>query len=365
MGNIDKQYQILALGGDGIGPEVVSAGLKVAEATAKPAGFDLAIQHDLLHGACWDIHGTFCRDETVTAAQNADAVLVGAVGGPRWDHIRVDGGAEMQDGLMRLRKQLQAYAGLRPARHWSFLADRTPFAQGVAESTNVLVLREMSGGVLFAEPRGIQDREGKRYAFDTAGYDEFELERIAIAGFELARSRRKLLLSADKANVMESFKLWRTIVSEVATAYPDVALTHMYADNLAYQLMMDPTRFDVVVCCNLLGDLLSDLTAVVSGGLGMLPSACLCGVPKPPVKGIYESVHGSAPDIVGKGIANPIGTILSVAMMFHYSFNRPDLASRIEQAVATVLKRGIRTPDIGGSASTDTVTNSIVAELAA
>lgn len=358
------QYRILALGGDGIGPEVVSAGLAVAETAAASAGIELTIQHDLLHGACWDAHGTFCRDETVSAARNADAVLVGAVGGPRWDHIRVDGGAEMQDGLMRLRKELQAYAGLRPARHWPFLSERTPFAPGVAEEADILVLREMSGGVLFAEPRGQQDRNGNRYAFDTAAYDEAELERIAVAGFELARSRRKLLLSADKANVMESFKLWRTVVSEVATAYPDVSVTHMYADNFAYQMMMHPTRFDVVVCCNLLGDLLSDLAAVVSGGLGMLPSACLCGTPNPPVKGIYESVHGSAPDIAGKGIANPVGTILSVAMMFHYSFDRPDLAIRIEEAVANVLKRGIRTPDIGGDSRTDSVTSAIVAELA-
>ena len=357
------EYRILALGGDGVGPEVIAAGLTVAETIAATAGIDLVIQHDLLHGACWDVHGTFCRDETVVSAQKADAVLVGAVGGPRWDHIRVDGGAEMQDGLMRLRKELQAYAGIRPARHWPFLAERTPFAQGIAEGTDILVLREMSGGVLFAEPRGQMNRNGKRYAFDTAGYDEVELERIAVAGFELARSRRKKLLSADKANVMESFKLWRTVVSEVATAYPDVSVTHMYADNFAYQMIMNPTRFDVVVCCNLLGDLLSDLAAVVSGGLGMLPSACLCGPPKPPVQGIYESVHGSAPDIAGQGIANPVGTILSVAMMFHYSFDRPDLATRIEEAVANVLGKGIRTPDIGGSSDTDTVTNSIVAEL--
>lgn len=362
---MSTQYRILALGGDGIGPEVVAAGLAVAETVAESAGIDLAIRHDLLHGACWDAHGTFCRDETVAAAQSADAVLVGAVGGPRWDRIRVDGGAQMQDGLMRLRKELQAYAGLRPARHWSFLSERTPFAKGVAEGADILVLREMSGGVLFAEPRGHRERDGKRYAFDTAGYDEAELERIATAGFELARSRRKMLLSADKANVMESFKLWRAVVSEVAAAYPDVSVTHMYADNFAYQMIMRPTQFDVVVCCNLLGDLLSDLAAVVSGGLGMLPSACLCGLPKPPVKGIYESVHGSAPDIAGQGIANPVGTILSVAMMFHYSFDRPDLAIRIEQAVANVLERGIRTPDLGGDSGTERVTSAIVAELAA
>ena len=247
-------FKILALGGDGIGPEVLEAGLQVAQTVAAQAGIVLGIERDLLHGAAWEAHGTFCREQTVAAAQAADAVLVGAVGGPRWDDIRVPGGPEMQDGLMRLRFALDAYAGLRPARFWPALASRTPFASGRAEGADIMVLREMCGGVMFAQPRGQETRGGKRYGFDTAAYDEGELIRIARAGFTLTRMRRGSLVSADKANVMESYKLWRAVVNEVAAEFPDVTLTHMYADNCAYQMVMDPTRFDVVMGCNLLGD---------------------------------------------------------------------------------------------------------------
>ncbi len=359
------RFEVLALGGDGIGPEVMAAGLAVAEAAAALGGIRLGVRHDLLHGACWEAHGTFCRDETVAAACAADAVLVGAVGGPRWDGIRVPGGPEMQDGLMRLRKALDAYAGLRPARHWPSLADRTPFAPGRAEGADVMVLREMCGGVMFAEPRGHETRDGQRYAFDTAGYGEAEVRRIAAAGFELARRRRGALVSADKANVMESYKLWRAVVTEVAADYPDVTLTHMFADNCAYQLAMDPGRFDVVVGCNLIGDFLSDLAAILSGGLGMLPSACLCGPPGGRVRGIFEPVHGSAPDIAGTGRANPVGMILSVAMMFEHGAGRPDLARRIEAATERAVAGGARTPDIGGRETTAGVTRAILAELAA
>ena len=356
-------FEVLALGGDGIGPEVLASGIEVLNAAAKLAGIEVDIKHDLLHGACWDVHGTFCRDETVAAADHADAVLVGAIGGPKWDNIRVAGGAEMQDGLMRLRKELNTYAGLRPARFWPSLSDRTPFSLEHVQGSDILIVRETSGGVLFAEPRGQTMCNGKRFGFDTAAYDEDEIRRISIAGFEMARRRRKNLLSTDKANVMESFKLWREIVNEVALDYPDVNLSHMYADNLAYQLVMDPTRFDVVIACNLLGDILSDLTAVVSGGLGMLPSACLRGPPGGRVKGIYEPVHGSAPDITGLGIANPVGMILSVAMMFEHSFEHPEVAEKIESAVSSSLLDGFRTPDIGGKHSTKSVTESIVNNL--
>ncbi len=359
------ELRLLALGGDGIGPEVLACGLAVAAAACQQTGIRLRVRHDLLHGAAWEVHGTFCREETLVAAQAADAVLVGAVGGPAWDEIRVPGGPEMQDGLMRLRKELDAYAGLRPARAWSALAERTPFRPGLAQSADVLVVREMCGGAFFAAPRGIEQRSGQRYGFDTAGYGEGEIARLAHAGFRLARARRGRLVSADKANVMESYKLWRAVVSEVATDYPDVALTHLYADNCAYQLARDPGAFDVVIGCNLIGDLLSDLAAVVSGGLGMLPSACLCGPPGTPVKGIYEPVHGSAPDIAGSGQANPLGMILSVAMMFEHSCGRPEISARIERAVEAVLARGIATPDIGGGASSREVTAAVVKELAA
>ena len=359
-------FRILALGGDGIGPEVLAAGLRVAHAAAEKSRFELTVEEDLLHGAAWDAYGTFCREETVALAQVVDAVVVGAVGGPKWDHISVPGGPEMQDGLMRLRKELDTYAGLRPAVFHGPLANRTPFGEGRAAGADIMILREMCGGVMFAEPRGLEEGQDGRYAFDTAGYHEKEIRRIAHAGFRLARARRGSLVSADKANVMESYKLWRAVFEDVATAYPDVQFSHFFADNCAYQMMMAPTRFDVVVGCNLLGDLLSDLAAVVSGGLGMLPSACLAGAPysgKSRIKGIYEPVHGSAPDIAGQGKANPVGMILSIAMMFEHGARRPEAARLIKEAVDEALADGVRTGDIGGSDDTDTVTEAVIARL--
>jgi 3-isopropylmalate dehydrogenase len=358
-------FAVLALGGDGIGPEVLAVALDVAEEAAAGAGVTLDITEDLLHGACWDRHGTFCRDTTVAAAQAADAVLVGAVGGPAWDDIRVPGGPEMQDGLMRLRKAMDAYAGLRPARFWPGLGQLTPFRDGLAEGADIMVLREMTGGVMFAHPRGQEMRSGRRYGYDTAAYDEDEIARIAHAGFRLARVRGRRLVSADKANVMESYKLWRAVVGEVAEDYPDVTLTHIYADNCAFQMMRDPGAFDVVMGCNLIGDFLSDLAATVAGSLGLLPSACLCGPPGGRVRGIFEPVHGSAPDIAGQGIANPVGMILSVAMMFDHALALPQAARRIEAAVAAALASGLGTPDLGGTATTRGVADAVIAEMRA
>ncbi|MEX0304008.1 MAG: isocitrate/isopropylmalate family dehydrogenase, partial [Leisingera sp.] len=231
---------ILVLGGDGIGPEVLEAGLAVAESVAQRNGIALNITEDLLHGAAWDAHGTFCTGETLTKAKAADAILVGAVGGPQWDNIRVEGGPEMQDGLMRLRFELQSFAGLRPARFWTPLADRTPFRPDLAEGADIMVLREMCGGAMFGQPRGQTEREGLRYGYDTAGYDEGELRRIMLAGFELARQRKGQLVSADKANVRESDKLWRQVADEVSGGYPDGKLSHFYADNCAYQMARNP-----------------------------------------------------------------------------------------------------------------------------
>ncbi len=360
-------YRILALGGDGIGPEVLDAGLKVCARLAEIADVSIDVEHDLLHGACWDRYGTFCREETIEVALAADAVLVGAVGGPEWDDIVVEGGPEMQDGLMRLRKELDTYCGLRPARFYQALCERTPFKPGLADGADILVLREMCGGVMFAEPRGRQTRFSKRYAYDTAGYDEEELQRIARAGFELAQARRGRLVSADKANVMESYVLWREIVTETANDYPDVELLHMYADNCAFQMMRDPKAFDVVLGCNLIGDFLSDLAAVVSGSLGMLPSACLraCPIPGEKVPGLYEPVHSTAPDIAGQGIANPIAMILSVGMMFEYSFGLPEVNKRVEAAIIAALEKGNLSADLGGQKSTEAMTDAILGELAA
>jgi 3-isopropylmalate dehydrogenase len=336
--------------------------LKLAEVIASRCRLSLDIRTDLLHGAAWDAHGTFCRDETVAAARAADAVLVGAVGGPRWDGIKVSGGAEMQDGLMRLRKELDTYAGIRPARACSALAHLTPYRPGLLDGVDVLVLRELTGGAFFAEPRGTELRAGRRYAFDTAAYDEDEIARVAHVGFQLARVRRRRLVSTDKANVMESCLLWRRVVSEVGREYPDVELTHLYADNAVYQLARRPAEFDVILGDNLFGDILSDQAGGFAGSLGMLPSACLCGLPDGTTRrpGIFEPVHGSAPDLAGQGIANPIGALLSVALMFEYAFGEAEEARRVEHAVDVALESGHRTPDIGGTASSVAVTDAII-----
>lgn len=374
------RFTVLALGGDGIGPEVVGAGVEVLLAVAKSAGLRIEIEEDLLHGAAWERYGTFCRDETVARAREVDAVLIGAVGDPRFDDYLADDGSPVEedaeagavardpadkDGLMRLRRDLDVFAGLRPARAFAALVERTPFRPAVVRGADLMVLRELCGGAYFGLPRGIERLAGGgRRAFDSTVYTEAEIERIARVGFELARRRRRRLLSVDKANVMESGMLWREVVSDIgARDYSDVALTHFYADNAAYQLARAPRDFDVVLADNLLGDLLSDQAGAVAGSLGMLPSASLAGLPpdgEPAKPGIYEPVHGSAPDIAGQGIANPYGTILSVAMMFEYGFARPGIACRIEHAVARTLEAGPRTPDIGGDAGTAEVTNAVI-----
>jgi 3-isopropylmalate dehydrogenase len=360
--------RILVLGGDGIGPEVVAAAVAVLEAVAAREGLRLALEEDLLHGAAWDAYGTFCRDETVAKARAADAVLVGAVGGPKWDGIRVAGGPEMQDGLMRLRHELGAYVGLRPAKAIDCLVPLTPYRPELVRGADVMVLREMCGGAFFALPRGTETLpDGTRRAYDTAAYGEAEIARIAHAGFRLARRRRGRLVSVDKANVMVSYALWREIVAEVARGYPDVEFAQLYADNAAYQLARDPRRFDVILGDNLFGDILSDQAATIAGSLGMLPSACLTSMPEPGGRttGIYEPVHGTAPDIAGQGIANPVGAILSTAILCEYSLARPDLARRIESAVTAALEAGCRTPDLGGAATTRAMTDAILANLGA
>ncbi len=358
------QVKILALGGDGIGPEILSEGIRVAEMLAERAGATLRVDHDLLHGASWDRHGTFCTRAVLDKAQQADAVLVGAVGGPQWDNIRVPGGAECQDGLMYLRHHLQTYLGLRPARAWAPLMQRTPFRPGFADGADVLILREMCGGAMFARERGQRHIDGVRQGYDLTAYDEREIARFAHGGFQLARKRRGKLVSCDKSNVMESYKLWREVVTEVSAHYPDVEFENMFADNCAYQLICRPGNFDVVLSCNQLGDVLSDLTAVYSGSLGMLPSACLSANPDGgPVFGMYESTSGSAPDIAGQGVANPVGMILSVGMMFEYTLARPDLARGVEQAVERALADGILTRDLGGTATCSSMTDAILERL--
>jgi 3-isopropylmalate dehydrogenase len=359
------RLKILALGGDGIGPEVVASGLALLDVAAASGGLKLDVTEDLLHGAAYDRYGTFCRDETLAAAKASDAVLVGAVGGPKWDGIVLPGGAEMQDGLMRLRLGLDTFVGIRPARTYACLESLTPFRPGLAAGAEIIVLRELCGGAFFANPRGTEPLPGGgEQGFDHVVYTTREIERFAHAGFKLARRRKRRVVNADKANVMQSCALWRKIVSEVARGYPDVELTHFYADNLSYQLMRRPRDFDLVMADNLYGDVLSDEIGVLAGSLGLLPSACLPGLPDPGQRiagGLYEPVHGTAPDIAGKGIANPIGTIMTVALLLEYAAARPDLARRIEAAVERALEAGHRTPDIGGKATTKSVTDAVIA----
>ena len=360
-------FDLLALGGDGIGPEVTECALRVVE-EACDGDIRVEVTRDLLHGAAYEATGTFLKDETLERAKEADAVLVGATGGPQWDDVRVPGDANMQDGLMRLRMELDAYAGLRPAKAVACLEPLTPYRAGLTRGADILVLREMCGGSFFAAHRGIErPREGVRRGFDLGTYDEHQIARFASVAFRLARRRRKHLVNADKSNVMEMHVLWREVAREVALDHPDVAFECLYADNASYQIACDPRRFDVIMADNLFGDILSDQAGAVVAGLGMLPSACLAGLPGEGerVSGIFEPVHGSAPDIAGLGVANPIGAILSAAMMFDYAFGRPDIAGRIESAVEAALGGGARSADLGGNLGSRAMTDAILAELAA
>ena len=362
-------YRVLVLGGDGIGPEVTAAAVSILTHTAHLSGLTIEIEEDLLGGAAYDRHGVFCTDQTLDRALGSHAVLVGAVGGPNWDGIQRGGTAAEQDGLMRLRQALAVYAGMRPARHWPSLTATTPFKPGLADHADVIVVRELCGGAFFAEPRGIEPIEGGGYrAFDTNLYTTAEIERIARVAFELAGRRRGQVTSIDKANVMESYVLWRQVVETIGQEeYPDIELEVLYADNAAYQLMRQPAHFDVILGDNLFGDLFSDLAGTISGSLGMLPSASLPGF-STAEEGlgttIYEPVHGSAPEISGRGIANPMGAILSVAMMYEFSFGRPDLSRAIERAVELTLDEGFLTPDVGGTDTTASVTARVIDHLA-
>lgn len=358
-------FKLLVLPGDGIGPEVVAPALRVFEQVCAQESIAIEVQHDLLHGAAWEKYGTFCRDETVAAAKRADAVLIGAVGGPQWDNLVIEGATPAErDGLMRLREELETYACLRPSRAYPALLERTPFRAEVISGADVLVLRELCGGLPYGEPRGMDRLEdGSFQAYDANFYTSDEIRRVAIVGFELARRRRGKVTSIDKSNVMESGVLWRRIVAEVGADYPDIELEHLYADNALYQMMLRPTAFDLVLGDNIFGDLASDLVASYAGSLGMLPSASLHGLGTKRAA-IYEPVHGSAPDIAGHGIANPIGTILSVALMFEYGLERPDLAQRVERAVNACLEAGVLSADLGGKASTEKVSTTILSVLA-
>mgnify|MGYP000376685953 CR=1 FL=1 len=338
---------ILILPGDGIGPEVMAEVRRVADTLAETHGLAFAFEEGKVGGAAIDAEGAPLAEETLQRALNADAVLLGAVGGPKWDELPFE--QKPERALLRLRKELGLFANLRPAIVFDPLADASSLKPELVRGLDLMIVRELTGGVYFGEPRGIEDiGGGQRRAVNTQVYTSAEIRRVAAVAFELARKRGNRVVSTEKANVMETGVLWREEVTALhAESYSDVALEHIYADNCAMQLVRQPKQFDVIVTDNLFGDMLSDEAAMLTGSLGMLPSASL-GAPDAQGrrKAMYEPVHGSAPDIAGQGVANPLATLLSFAMMLRYSFDRGDAADAVETAVARVLDRGLRTPDL-------------------
>ncbi len=359
---------LLILPGDGIGPEVMTEVRKVIDWYGAKRDLTFDVSEDLVGGAAYDKHGTPLHDDTMAKAQEVDAVLLGAVGGPKYDAL--DFSVKPERGLLRLRKEMDLFANLRPAQCFDALADFSSLKKDVVAGLDIMIVRELTSGIYFGEPRGIFEEGNERVGINTQRYTESEIDRVARSAFELARRRGNKVCSMEKANVMESGILWREVVQKVHDEdYPDVELSHMYADAGAMQLCRWPKQFDVIVTDNLFGDLLSDAAAMLTGSLGMLPSASL-GSPmangRP--KALYEPVHGSAPDIAGQGKANPIACILSFAMALRYSFDQGDEAARLEAAIETVLANGARTadlmgPDGGTPMSTSEMGDAIVAAL--
>ncbi|MGI9370713.1 MAG: 3-isopropylmalate dehydrogenase [Ruegeria sp.] len=336
---------LLILPGDGIGPEVMAEVRKIIDWYGTNRGLQFDVSEDLVGGTAYDVHGKPMSDETMAKAQEADAVLLGAVGGPKYDNL--DFSVKPERGLLRLRKEMDLYSNLRPAQCFDALADFSSLKKDIVAGLDIMIVRELTSGVYFGEPRGIFEEGNERVGINTQRYTESEIERAARSAFELAMRRNKKLCSMEKANVMESGILWREVVTRVGMDYPDVELSHMYADNGAMQLVRAPKQFDVILTDNLFGDILSDCAAMLTGSLGMLPSASL-GAPMAngSPKALYEPVHGSAPDIAGQAKANPIACILSFAMALRYSFDQGAEADRLEAAVEKVLADGVRTGDL-------------------
>ncbi|MGB0681582.1 MAG: 3-isopropylmalate dehydrogenase [Magnetovibrionaceae bacterium] len=340
--------KILILAGDGIGPEVMVQVRRIIDWLGKNRGFEAEISEGLVGGAAYDKHGTPLHDDTMAEAMEADAVLLGAVGGPKWDDLPFADKPER--GLLRLRKEMELFANLRPATVFDALAEASTLKLDVVKGLDIMIVRELTGGVYFGEPRGIEDLpDGTKRGVNTQVYTTPEIERVARVAFDLAGKRQGRVCSVEKANVMESGVLWREVVTAIGEAeFPDIELSHMYADNCSMQLVRYPSQFDVIVTDNLFGDMLSDTAAMLTGSLGMLPSASLgaknekTGV----IPAMYEPVHGSAPDIAGQNIANPLATLLSFSMMLRYSFDMGEDADLLERAVQNVLDGGLRTADI-------------------
>jgi 3-isopropylmalate dehydrogenase len=351
---------LLVLPGDGIGVEVTEQAMRIVAWFQRHRGLDLEIEERLFGGACYDVHGVFVEDQTVEKAHRATAVLCGAVGGPKWDSLELEGKPEEKDGLSRLRKELDLYANLRPARPFDALKKKSPLKPEVLDGVDLIVLRELTSGLYFGQPRGIESlADGSERGVDTQVYTTAEIERMAHQAFQLAGARRGIVHSVEKSNVMESGVLWRRVFTRVHEQdYADLTLHHMLADNCALQLVQRPAQFDILAADNIFGDLLSDLVGAIPGSLGMLPSASLGPARTDGSRpALYEPVHGTAPDIAGQGIANPLAAILSAAMMLRLTFDRPDDADLVESAVEAALNAGARTADIAmaGEATVGTV----------
>ena len=332
--------QIAVLQGDGIGPEIIGQAVKVLDKLIEQ-GLDARYEYGLLGGSAYDAHGSPYPEATQTLCRKADAVLLGAVGGPQYDNL--ERSVRPERGLLAIRKDLNLFANLRPAILYPELANASTLKPEVVSGLDILIVRELTGDIYFGEPRGIRTLEnGEKEGYNTMKYSESEIRRIAKVAFEAAQKRGKKLCSVDKANVLETTEFWKQIFTEVAAEYPDVELTHMYVDNAAMQLVKAPKQFDVIATGNIFGDILSDQASMLTGSIGMLPSASLHDTGK----GLYEPSHGSAPDIAGQNKANPLATILSLAMLLRYSLNDEARATQVEQAVQKVLQQGLRTGDI-------------------
>ncbi len=354
---------VLILPGDGIGPEIVAEARRVLELVNEQDNLGLELSEALVGGSAIDADGVPLPEATLEAAKAADAILLGAVGGPKWD-TNPDFQIRPEKGLLGIRSNLELFGNLRPAILYPQLADASSLKPEIVAGLDILIVRELTGGIYFGQPRGVREKEGGiREGYNTYVYDENEIRRIGRVAFEAAMARDKRLCSVDKANVLEVTVLWREIMDDLAKEYPEVELSHMYVDNAAMQLVRAPKQFDVMVTGNMFGDILSDAAAMLTGSIGMLPSASL----DESGKGMYEPCHGSAPDIAGQGIANPLATILSAAMMLRYSLNAGETADRIEAAVSTVLDQNLRTADIWSEGmqkvSTSEMGDAVVAAL--
>lgn len=346
------KFSIAVVAGDGIGPDVVAEGISVLNRIGELYGHQFEFKQALIGGCCIDAHGVAITDETIAMAKKTNAVLLGAVGGPKWDDPKAP--TRPEDGLLRIRKDLQLFANLRPVKTHPQLLDSTPIKADLLRDVDMLVIRELTGGLYFGKPKRRWETPRGRKAVDTMAYSEKEIARVVTVGFEMARRRRKKLTSVDKANVLTTSRVWREIAIEIGKSYPDVKLEHMLVDTCAMNLIRSPRSFDVIVTENTFGDILTDEAAVLAGSMGMLPSASLGGarlakggaMEGKKLFGLYEPIHGSAPDIAGQNKANPLATILSVALLLRYSCGLPNEAEAVERAVQGILESGLRTFDI-------------------